>query len=159
MNLATRLRTHGPVLLLQVIVAAGLVFDARIHFRLAPAYDQIKSSTVSQGDLFRIEAWAAIAAAVLVLVLRRPVAALIAASVAGGGLVPLLAYRYYDFGSLGPLPAMYEPAWYPDKSHTAVAQAIAAAAALLLVVLYLVRDRRKSAAAPIPAASQSELGA
>src|SRR6476646_4362409 len=114
MNLATRLRTDGPFLLLQVIVALGLAFDAKIHFRLARAYDQIKSSTVSQGDLFRVEAWLAITAAVLVLVVRKPITAFFAASVAGGGLVPLLVYRYYDFGSFGPLHAMYEPAWYPD---------------------------------------------
>jgi len=135
MTLATRLRTRGPVILLQVIAAAGLAYDAKIHLHLAPAYDQIKSSTISQGDLFRIEAWLAIAAAVLVLLVRKPISALVAAAVAGGGLVPLLVYRYYDFGSFGPLPAMYEPAWYPDKTHTAIAQAVATVAALLLLVV------------------------
>jgi hypothetical protein len=148
MNLATGL--------LQLITAAGLGYDAKIHFKLAPAYDQIKSSTVSQGDLFRVEAWLAIGAAVLLVALRKPIAALIALSVAGGGLVPLLVYRYYDFGSLGPLPAMYEPAWYPDKSHTAIAQAIAAAAAAMLFVL-LVRTRRTSAATPIRSTTRTEL--
>ncbi|MFL6172440.1 MAG: hypothetical protein ACJ716_06070 [Marmoricola sp.] len=141
--------------ILQLITAAGLAFDARIHLRLAPAYDQVKSSTVSQGDLFRIEAWLAIAAAVLVVVLRRPATAALAALVAGGGLVPLLAYRYHDFGSLGPLPSMYEPAWYPDKTHTAIAQAIAAGTAVVLLVL-LVLEKRKSAAGPIPTTDQRE---
>ncbi|MFL6025037.1 MAG: hypothetical protein ACJ72O_16975 [Marmoricola sp.] len=141
---------------LQLITAAGLAYDAKIHLHLAPAYDQIKSSTVSQGDLFRVEAWLAIAAAVLVLVLRRPITALLAVAVAGGGLVPLLVYRYYDFGSFGPLPAMYEPAWYPDKTHTAIAQAIAAAAAALLLLL-VVTDRKKKSAGPIRDASGSEL--
>lgn len=155
MNPATRLRTHGPAILLQAITAAGLAYDAKIHFKLAPAYDQIKSSTVSQGDLFRIEAWLAIAAAVLVLLVRKPVAALFAASVAGGGLVPLLVYRYYDIGAVGPLPAMYEPAWFPDKSHTAIAQAIATVAALILVAL-AVRGRRKSGQGPIPASAGDE---
>src|SRR5690349_1350055 len=142
MTLATRLRTHGPLILLQVIAAAGLAYDAKIHLHLAPAYDQIKSSTVSQGDLFRIEAWTAIAAAVLVLIVRKPISALVAVAVAGGGLVPLLVYRYYDFGSLGPLPAMYEPAWYPDKTHTAIAQAVSAGAGLVLVVVLVLRNRR-----------------
>jgi len=156
MTLATRLRTHGPFILLQAVTAAGLAYDAKIHFKLAPAYDQIKSSTVSQGDLFRIEAWLAIAAAVLVVLVRRPLTALFAASVAGGGLVPLLVYRYYDIGSVGPLPAMYEPAWYPDKTHTAIAQAVAAAAALALVVLLVLRNRRNSGRTPISGSRESE---
>ncbi|WP_183407153.1 hypothetical protein [Nocardioides marmorisolisilvae] len=156
MNLATRMRTHGPLLLLQVVAAAGLAYDAKIHFHLAPAYDQIKSSTVSQGDLFRIEAWLAIAAALLVLVVRTPIAAFLAASVAGGGLVPLLVYRYYDFGSLGPLPAMYEPAWYPDKTHTAIAQAIAAVAAAVLLLALVLRSRRNTTTSPIPRDGGSE---
>src|SRR5690348_15610964 len=148
MNIATRI--------LQVITAAGLAYDAKIHFHLAPAYDQIKSSTVSQGDLFRIEAWLAIAAAVLVLAVRKPVTAFLAASVAGGGLVPLLVYRYYDFGSFGPLPAMYEPAWYPDKTRTAIAQAIAAVAAAVLLLALVLHRRRNTTTTPIPRGGESE---
>jgi len=141
---------------LRVLTAAGLAYDARIHLKLASAYDQIASSTVSQGDLFRIEAGLAIAAAVLVLLVHRPVTALLAAAVAGGGLVPLLVYRYYDVGSLGPLPNMYEPAWYPDKTHTCIAQAVAAATALVLVVLE-VRRRRSSTTDPIRSGDGSEV--
>jgi hypothetical protein len=129
---------------LQVIAAAGLAVDARIHLRLAPVYDSIKSSTISQGDLFRIEAGLAVVTAVLVLVSRRPIVAMIAAAVAGGGLVPLLVYRYYDVGALGPLPSMYEPAWYPDKTHTAIAQVVATVAALALLGLTVARARRKA---------------
>jgi len=51
---------------------------------------------------------------------------------------------------------MYEPAWYPDKTHTAIAQAIAAAAAALLLLL-VVTDRKKKSASPIRDASGSEL--
>lgn len=127
---------------LRVIVAAGLVVDAQIHWKLRSAYDAIKSSTVSQGDLFRVEAVLALVAAVLVLVVRKPITALVAVAIAGGGLVPLLVYRYYDIGAIGPLPSMYEPAWFPDKTHTAIAQAVAAAAALVLVAMALLRARR-----------------
>ena len=158
MKHAQRIRDHArpyPVLVLQLLTAAGLAYDARIHFRLAPAYDQIRSSTLSQGDLFRVEAWLAVAAAVLVVLVSRPATALLAAAVAGGGLVPLLAYRYHDFGSLGPLPSMYEPAWFPDKTHTAMAQAVATLAALLLLAV-LVRAGRKITRSPIPASSGSE---
>jgi len=141
---------------LRVLTAAGLAYDARIHLKLASAYDQIATSTVSQGDLFRIEAGLAIAAAVLVLLVHRPITALLAVAVAGGGLVPLLVSRYYDVGPLGPLPNMYEPAWYPDKTHTAIAQAVAAAAALVLVVLE-VRRRRSSTVDPIRTGAGSEV--
>ena len=141
---------------LRGVIVASLVLDAKIHLHLAPAYDQIRSSTVSQGTLFRVEAALAIAAALLVVLARRPLSALVALAVAGGGLVPLLVYRYYDLGSLGPLPAMYEPAWYPDKTHTCIAQAVAAAAALMLLGVALVR-RRNNSPAPIHDTSRSEL--
>ena len=129
------------------------MFDAITSCTAVPSL--FKSSTVSQGDLFRVEGAVAIAAAVLVVLLRRPVTALLAALVAGGGLVPLLVYRYYDVGSIGPLPPMYEPAWYPDKTNTAIAQAVATVAALLLFVL-LMRTRKNSETLPIrgPAASE-----
>lgn len=126
---------------LRVIAAAGLAFDAKIHFKLAPGFDGIKSSAISQGDLFRIEAVAAVIAAVAILVFARPIAGFAAAAVAGGGLVPLLVYRYYDIGAIGPLPPMYEPVWYPDKTHTAWAQAIATVAALAFVVIAVRKAR------------------
>jgi hypothetical protein len=145
------------VLGLQLIAAGGLAYDARIHLKLAPAYDTIKSSTVSQGDLFRIEGALAIAAAVLVLLLRRPATALLAVLVAGGGLVPLLVYRYYDIGAVGPLPPMYEPAWYPDKTHTCIAQAVATVAGLVLLVVLVVRSRKNSGTSPIRTERGSEV--
>jgi hypothetical protein len=146
MNLTARLRAIPLDVLtaLQVITAVGLAYDAKIHFKLAPVYDSIKSSTISQGDLFRIEAWLAVVAAILVLVGRKPILSFIALAVAGGGLVPLLVYRYYDIGAVGPLPPMYEPAWYPDKTNTAWAQAIAAVAALIILVVVIVRARKKT---------------
>ena len=121
--------------LLRFIAVGGLVVDARVHLKLAVAYDSIKTSTISQGDLFRIEGWLAIAAAALILLIRRPLTDFFAAAVAGGGLVALLIYRYVDLGAIGPLPSMYEPAWYPDKVHTCIAQAIATAMCLCLLLI------------------------
>lgn len=121
--------------LLCLITAGGLLVDARIHLKLAIAYDSIKSSAISQGDLFRIEAGLAIAAAVLILLVHQPIASLFAVAVAGGGLVALLVYRYVDIGAVGPLPPMYEPIWYPDKVDTCIAQAVATAAPLCLFAL------------------------
>jgi hypothetical protein len=47
-------------------------------------------------------------------------------------------YRHVDVGTLGPLPNMYEPAWFPEKTAAAIAEAaglIAALAGLLVLVL------------------------
>lgn len=134
-------------MLLRLICAAGLAVDARIHLKLAPAYDAIKSSTVSQGDLFRIESGLAIVAALLVLLVHRRATALIAFAVAGGGLAALIVYRYFDIGALGPLPPMYEPVWYSDKVTTCIAQAVSTVVALGLVFTPIHSSRRTESAA------------
>jgi hypothetical protein len=137
---------RATTIVLRLIAAAGLAFDARIHLRLAPAYVSVRTSTVSQADLFRIEAVLAIIAAVVVVAVPfKPAlerySALLAVLVAGGGLVPLVVYRYYNIGAIGPLPSMYEPSWYPDKTHTFWAQVIATVAGLALLVLAVRRHR------------------
>lgn len=143
-DMTSSLRSRAATLLsiatlLRLITVGGLIVDARVHLKLAVAYDSIKSSTVSQGDLFRVEAGLAIAAAVLILVFRRSLTDFFAAAVAGGGLVALLAYRYVDLGAIGPLPPMYEPVWYPDKVDTCVAQAIATGASICLLLIAIGR--------------------
>ncbi len=130
-------------LLLRLLVAAGLAVDAYVHADLAPVYDGIRAS-ISQGELFRLEAGAAAAAAVIVLVAGRRAGFGVALAVAAGGLAALLLYRYVDVGRLGPLPNMYEPSWFGEKTAAAVAEAavVAFAAGGLL---WAVRHR---AAAP-----------
>ena len=56
---------------LTLIVAAGLAIDAYVHLDLASTYDVVKTSTLSQGDLFRVEAALAIVAGVALLVRPR----------------------------------------------------------------------------------------
>ena len=121
--------------LLRLFTAACLAADAYVHADLAPTYDPV-SRTISQGDLFRIEA-AAAALAALLLVLRgtRPLVWTYALSVAAAGAAAVLLYRYADVGALGPLPNMHEPVWYPEKTASAIAEVAAtlsAAAGLLL---------------------------
>ena len=123
-RLAGRRRQAG-LLVVQMLIAAGLVIDAYIHAGLAPAYDGIRA-TVSQGDLFRIEAGAAAGAALLVLVTGRRAGFGVALAVAASGAGALLLYRYVDVGRLGPVPDMYEPSWFPEKTSAAVAEAAAA---------------------------------
>jgi hypothetical protein len=77
----------------------------------------------------------AILAAVLLVVRPRRYSAAIAALVAGSALVALLVYRYYDIGRIGPIPAMYEPVWYTEKTVSAVAEGVALLAAILLLVV------------------------
>ncbi|MFE9424842.1 hypothetical protein ACFYNO_17925 [Kitasatospora sp. NPDC006697] len=122
--------------LLRLLTVAGLAIDAYVHADLAPSYDPV-GATVSQGDLFRAEAAASAFAALLLLaVRRRRYPWLIAFVVAGAGVAAVLVYRYVDVGAFGPLPNMYEPFWYPEKTMSAIAEGAAAATALtgLLVV-------------------------
>ncbi|GAA2272760.1 MULTISPECIES: hypothetical protein [Kitasatospora] len=120
---ASGLRTFA-LRILQVATAAALAADAYIHADLAPAYDPV-GQHISQGTLFRVEAAAASLAALLVLLLgrRRPVWAF-AFLVSLTALVCVVLYRYVDVGAIGPLPNMYEPTWFPEKTASAVAVAV-----------------------------------
>jgi hypothetical protein len=121
---------------LRVITAGGLAVDAFVHHDLAARYDpNTGTGPLSQGDLFQIEAVVAVVAALLVLVTGSRVAWLFALLVAGSALAGILFYRYNDPGQLGPLPDMYEPFWYPEKTASMAAEAVATASAALGLVL------------------------
>ncbi|MFE0511491.1 hypothetical protein [Streptomyces sp. NPDC058964] len=118
-------------MLLQVVTAAALAVNAYVHADLAAAYDPV-GQQISQGTLFRLEAAAASLAALLVLLFgrRRPVwafAFLVSVSALGAALL----YRYVNVGPLGPLPNMYEPAWWPQKTASAIAEALGAVTSLV----------------------------
>lgn len=124
--------------LLTAITAAGLAVDAFLHWRLAPDFDTLVgtgSLQISQGQLFRIEAFLALIAMIVVLATRRRLGAVIAFLVAAGGLAAVLLYGYVDVGALGPLPDMHDPVWTAEKTISAVSQALAAAGALALFLL------------------------
>jgi hypothetical protein len=122
----------------RVLAAAGLAADAYVHAHLAERYDVVTTASLSQGTLFRVEAGLAALAALLVLVLHRALTDLFAWLVAAGGLALLLIYRYVDVGALGPVPNMYEPAWFSDKWLTVAGQGLAV---LAITVLLLARPR------------------
>ena len=124
-----------------LVVVAGLTVEAYVHLDLASGYDAVASSILSQGDLFRWEAAAALVAAGAVLARPRRYPALFALVVAGGGLAAGLLYGYVDVGALGPLPDMYEPFWYPEKALSAYAEGVAALAAATLLILIQLRGR------------------
>ena len=137
-------------LALRLLAATGLVYDAYVHLHLAGRFDAVRG-TISQGTLFRLEAILAVLAAVLLLVLPRRLSYAFGFLVAAGGFVAVMLYRYVDVGPLGPLPDMYEPSWYPEKTASAVAEAAAVLLVLMLVVWSRPAATRKPAGAATPA--------
>jgi hypothetical protein len=108
--------------MLRVAAAAALGIDAAVHARNASAYDAV-GATVTQGELFRVEAGLAVAVGLLVLVRPRRGSWVAALAVAASALAAVLLYRYVDLGALGPLPDMYENTWrVPGKLLSAYAE-------------------------------------
>jgi hypothetical protein len=122
---------------LRVITIAGLAVDAWVHADLVGRYDPNQGpGGLSQGDLFRAETVVSVVAAVALLLTARPVAWLFACLVSGSALTGLLLYRYYDPGAIGPLPDMYEPVWFAEKTLAGVAEAVALGAATMGLTLH-----------------------
>ena len=135
MSTRTQARTTSPAkLALRGLTALALLVDAVVHVHLAPGYQLSAPSGIGAGNLFRIEAAVALAAAILVLIRGNRMSYAVAFLVAVSALAAVVMYRYVDIPALGPLPAMYEPVWFFEKSLSAVAEAIGAivAAAALL---------------------------
>jgi hypothetical protein len=141
--MATRPTNRSTVrLALALVAAAGLAIDAYVHFDLAAAYSGIKSSVLNQGELFRAEGAVAALAAAAVLFRPRRYTAAFAFVVAGAGTAAVLVYAYVNVGAFGPVPNMYDPAWYPEKTLSAWAEGIAALAALALLAVLHSQERR-----------------
>lgn len=119
---------------LRLLLVAGLAVDAVVHGQLGIAYGGF-SGELNQATLFLIETAASALAALLVLLSDRRVVAGFALLVAASALGAVLLYRYVDVGSLGPIPNMYEPLWFPQKTISAIAEAVATVAALALLVI------------------------
>jgi len=134
---------------LTLVVLAGLGVDAYVHFDLAWAYAAVKTSTLSGADMFRFEGALAILAALLLLIRPNRYTAGFAFLVTAGGTAAVVVYRYVNVGGFGPVPNMYEPVWYTEKTLSAWAEGIAAVAGLALLVAIELRARRSvNAAAP-----------
>jgi len=125
---------------LRLVTAAGLAVDAYMHLKVAADYDVIPG-TISGGDLFRAESAAAIAVALLVLVRPGRLAYLLAFLVAASALGAVMLYANVDVGTLGPLPDLYEPVWFTEKTVSAIAEAVAAGAAAVGFVFEVLRRR------------------
>lgn len=124
-------RRHA-VAVLRVLAVLGLAVDAVVHLRLAPLYDSL-GTQLTQGMLFRAEAAAAAAAAVWLAVRDTRLAWALGGLVSLAGLVAVLVTRYLSLPAVGPVPAMHDPQWTPDKVLVTLAMAGT-------VLLWLVRE-------------------
>lgn len=130
--------------MLRTMVAAGLAADAVIHLRLAEEYGFAFPEGLGGEVLFEVQASLAIIAAAGVLIWASRLTYAFAFAVALSAFVAVVLARYVEVPSLGPLPSMYEPVWFLEKSLSAIAEGLAVVAALAL----LVTMRLKRAALP-----------
>lgn len=113
------------------VTAVALVIDAVVHFDLASAYQSAFPGGVGGGTVFRVEAVVAILAAAYVLIRRSRPSFAVAFVVAISAFGAVVLYRYVDVPAVGPIPAMYEPIWFFEKSLSAVAEGIGALTAAI----------------------------
>lgn len=134
------MRTRGTVLqwVLIGLVVIGLVVDAIVHFDLASAFANNKTSFISEETIFRIQSTVALIAAAALLLRPRRYTAAFAFLISASAAVAVFVYRYVNVGKIGPLPNMYDPYWAPvGKNLSAVAEVVAAlASAALFVALH-----------------------
>jgi hypothetical protein len=108
-------------LVLAVLATAGLAYDAYVHLDLASVYDG-NGDSITQGGLFRVEAVIAILVGFAVLASDHRLVWAAAGLTGLGGVALVVLYRYVDVGSIGPVPDMYEPVWYGEKTRSAIAE-------------------------------------
>jgi hypothetical protein len=153
MSTTEQAHTHtSPArLVVRGLVALALLVDAAVHLNLAPGYQLSAPSGIGAGNLFRLEAAVALAAAALVLVRGNRTSYAAAFLVGLSALGAVLLYRYVNVPALGPLPAMYEPLWSTQKILSALAEAFAAvvAAAMLISMSGKTRTATGVAAEPV----------
>ncbi len=126
------MRRSRTSLVLALLAALGLGYSAYVHLHLAAGYDAV-GSTLTQGALFRVEAVVALAPGIAVLLSDRRSVWAAAGLTALAGVVAVVLYRYVDVGAIGPIPNMYEPAWFPEKLRSAYAEGA-------VVVVWLIRE-------------------
>lgn len=125
----------GMGIVIRLLVVAGLAIDAYVHVHLASNFRFNNDGSISGDWLFRLEGLAAAVAAVLVVIVANRVTYLIAFAVAAGGVAAVLLFSYVNVGKIGPLPTIYEPVWYAEKTVSLIGEAVAALAALAGMVL------------------------
>lgn len=126
-------RTHAGSRagLLRLLVVAALGVDAVVHLRLAPAVQLAAPGGIGGGNLFQLQAAAAIVVGLWLLLRGSRWAYLASALVLASVVAAVLLYSFVDVPPLGPVPRMYDPFWPTIKTVSTVAEAVGAALALL----------------------------
>lgn len=119
---ASRSRNTPLLIALRVAIAIALTTDAVIHLQLAANFQLAAPAGIGGGNLFRLQAGAAILAALYVLIRGSRLSYTVAAVVALTAFAAVVLYRYFEIPAIGPIPSMYEPVWYFQKTLTAVAE-------------------------------------
>ena len=118
---------------LRGVAALALAVSAYVLIDLA-AGPLFGDGQVTLAGLFVGQAVAAALAALWVSARGSGLAWIAAGGVGLASLAALVVSVYVLVPSIGPLPAVYEPFWYPEKVVAAVAAAVAAAAALVALL-------------------------
>lgn len=105
-------------------LVAMLAVDAVVHYRLAGAMDIAAPGGIGGGNLFRLQATAAVAVALFLLVRGSRLAYAMAGLVALSAFGAVILYTYVNVPALGPVPSMYDPTWYAEKTLSAVAEGL-----------------------------------
>ncbi len=128
---------------LGVATAVLLAIDAYVHFHDAHFYDAVSTSTLSEANLFRAQAAAAVVVGIALLIRPHPVVWAVAVLVTASAVGAVLLYTYVDVGALGALPDMYEPTWAAaGKLASAVAEGLGTLLAVIgFVVAVRIRPR------------------
>ena len=128
----------------RLLVAAALFVDAVVHVHLAANYQLAAPGGIGAGNIFRIQAAIAVLAAIYVLARGSRTSFIVAGLVTVSAFAAVMVYRYIDVPALGPIPAMYEPIWFAEKTLSAVAEA----AGTVLAGLAVMRATRPRRPAP-----------
>lgn len=115
----------------RVLVVAALAVDVVVHVRLADAMQLAAPGGVGGGTLFYTQAAVAAVAALALLLTGHQLAYVLAGLAALSALVPVLLYTYVQVPAIGPIPSMYDPTWHPEKTASAVAEAVAVVLAVV----------------------------
>jgi hypothetical protein len=121
------------MLVVRVLAALALGVSGAVHLDLAGSYDRL-GDTLTVGTLFRVQGVVALLVAGWLLLRRRDrLPLLVALVLAAASTAAVVLSVYVRVPAVGPLPELYEPVWYPEKSASAVAAAVAAVLSGLLL--------------------------
>jgi hypothetical protein len=122
-------------LVIRVLLAAALAVDAVVHIHLAPQYQQANPGGIGQGNLFYIESGLAILVGLYVLFRGSRFAYFLALLVTASAARAAIASVYVGLPAIGPIPALDEPVWFPEKTLSVVAEGIGAVLAIIGLVV------------------------